>query len=134
MSCAVPDCARPRRGKWCVAHRARLERYGDVRPDIPLRPRGDINATFWPKVERRGAAECWPWTAYRDSKGYGHVSVNGATRPAHRVAYELLVRPIPDGLTIDHLCLNTGCVNPAHMEPVTASENSRRANAARRAS
>ena len=45
---------------------------------------------------------------------------------AHRFAYELLIGPIPSGLTIDHLCRNTGCVNPAHMEPVTRAENARR--------
>jgi hypothetical protein len=48
---------------------------------------------------------------------------------AHRFAYELLVGPIPDGLALDHLCLTTGCVNPAHLEPVTVAENSRRAAA-----
>ena len=42
---------------------------------------------------------------------------------AHRMIYELLVGPIPDGLEIDHLCRNRGCVNPGHMEPVTHREN-----------
>ena len=43
--------------------------------------------------------------------------------PAHRVAYELMRGPIPDGLTLDHLCRNVGCVNPDHLEPVTMKEN-----------
>jgi hypothetical protein len=36
------------------------------------------------------------------------------------------VGPIPDGLTIDHLCRTPACVNPEHMEPVTMAENIRR--------
>lgn len=45
---------------------------------------------------------------------------------AHRAVWELLVGPIDDGLQLDHLCLVTGCVRPAHLEPVTLVENMRR--------
>lgn len=70
---------------------------------------------------------CWEWqgtTRY----GYGliwaaHV---GGARLAHRMSYELYVKPIPDGLHIDHLCRNRCCINPAHLEPVTQAENNRR--------
>ncbi|MFF4531456.1 HNH endonuclease signature motif containing protein [Streptomyces sp. NPDC001407] len=51
---------------------------------------------------------------------------------AHRTAYSLMVGEVPDGLQIDHLCRNALCVNPAHLEPVTPSENIRRAVAARK--
>lgn len=125
-TCPVEDCGRPARGGWCAGHRKRWERFGDVQEHVPLRSRGDIAASFWPKVDRRSDSECWPWLAYRNAKGYGQVSVNGTVRPAHRVAYELLVGPIPADLTLDHLCRNTGCVNPVHLEPVTASENTHR--------
>jgi hypothetical protein len=50
---------------------------------------------------------------------------------AHRFAYELLVGPIPAGLTLDHLCLNKACVRPDHLEPVSLTVNIRRANARR---
>lgn len=71
---------------------------------------------------------CWEWTAALQSSGYGCTGIgNRRVGLAHRVAYELLVGPIPAGLQIDHLCRNKRCVNPAHLEPVTASENQRRA-------
>lgn len=80
---------------------------------------------FWPRVRKVDGA-CWEWIGARIAAGYG-VFWNGRLNTyAHRFAYELLVGPIPAGLTIDHLCRNTSCVNPAHMEPVTRAENNRR--------
>lgn len=87
---------------------------------------------FWAKVERRGPDECWPWLAGTD-RGWG---VFGRKRDgrwvkdyAHRIAYELAHgRPPVD--TIDHLCRNRACVNPAHLEDVPQGENARRACAA----
>lgn len=69
---------------------------------------------------------CWLWTAATNAKGYGRVAWEGHNRYAHRVVYTLLVGPIPDGLTIDHLCRVRACVNPAHMEPVTSRVNTAR--------
>src|SRR5690606_7471316 len=48
-------------------------------------------------------------------------------RYVHRVTYEAFVGPIPEGLEVDHLCRNRACCNPEHLEPVTRSENRRRA-------
>lgn len=71
-----------------------------------------------------GDQNCWPWPKYRGPAGYGRV--NHAGKPgqlAYRVAYQLLVDPVPDGLHLDHLCRVRECVNPAHLEPVTCQEN-----------
>lgn len=73
------------------------------------------------RVEPSG---CWVWTAskYRDGYGWLHGG-DGRTNRAHRLSYEEHVGPIPDGLHLDHLCRNHACVNPSHLEPVTAKVN-----------
>ena len=87
---------------------------------------------FWFKVNRHGPfpvgaphlGQCWLWTAALNSRGYGSfANGKGGSMPAHRFAYELFVGPIPDGLTIDHLCRIRSCVRPTHLEAVTNLEN-----------
>lgn len=86
---------------------------------------------FWARVAVGVDSECWPWTGLI-ANGYGMISTWLSGRRinigAHRFAYTDLVGIIPDGLTIDHLCRNTRCCNPAHMEPVTIHENVMRGN------
>lgn len=82
---------------------------------------------FWTKVDE--TATCWLWTGALDSHGYGSIAMGGE-RSAHRLAWKLLRGPIPDGLTIDHLCRVRRCVNPSHLEPVTMRVNTLRGNAA----
>jgi hypothetical protein len=84
-----------------------------------------VEDRFWSKVDKSG--ECWIWTASLDRKGYGQFAISkGQIRRAHRVAYELAVGPIPEGMEPDHLCRIHACVRPSHLEPVTHAENIRR--------
>jgi hypothetical protein len=85
-------------------------------------------ARFWGFVMQDDDSGCWPWQGALVD-GYGVLRVEGKKTKAHRFAYELLEGAIPAGLTIDHLCCNKGCVNPGHMEPVTAVENTMRGTA-----
>ena len=79
---------------------------------------------FWSKVEL--SAGCWEWLAGKNQYGYGRFSYGGKDWLAHRYAYTILVGPIPDGLQLDHLCRNRGCVRPHHLEAVEPVMNSRR--------
>lgn len=133
--CSIPDCDKPAscRG-WCRVHYARWQRHGD--PNQVTLIYGDDLARFWSKVDKRGPNECWPWLAHVDQDGYGRWRTKTSHEPAARTSYRLLVGPIPDGLQIDHVykrgCRRRDCVNPSHLEPVTAGENVRRAEPSRR--
>ena len=78
---------------------------------------------FWSQVDRRFDDQCWNWLTYKDDENYGYFFYNGMKRRAHRIAYTLIRGVIPDGLTIDHICMNRSCCNPAHMDAITIREN-----------
>lgn len=81
---------------------------------------------FWGKVSSptidKLLDECWEWTSNK-SKGYGNIWGNPSNYKAHRVAYTLVRGKLKPDLVLDHLCRNTGCVNPYHLEQVTSKEN-----------
>lgn len=70
--------------------------------------------------------KCWEWQGYITHYGYGVYGKMGYM--VHRVVYELLVRKLGPEESIDHLCRNTKCVNPNHMEVTTLTENVLRSN------
>jgi hypothetical protein len=94
-------------------------------------PRTPPTERFWSKVDQDGPVPehrpdlgpCWLWAGTEMARGYPYFKVNGRMVRAHRFAYKLLVGAIPEGLTLDHLCRVTLCVNPRHLEPVTHRVN-----------
>lgn len=83
-------------------------------------------ARFWSHAGSMRPGECWEWTGSRYPTGYGHSGtkfVPGGGGYAHRVAYLLTSGDIPARFQIDHLCRNRACVNPAHLEAVSARDN-----------
>lgn len=83
----------------------------------------DPVVAFFAKIKLDPDTGCWLWTACKDYDGYAIMTVNRKARRAHRWGYELINGRVPDGLQLDHLCRNRGCVNPKHLEPVTNREN-----------
>lgn len=74
------------------------------------------------------SGECWNWNGQAELQGkrYGRHRVFGTWHQAHRIAWLDFGRKIPNGLHMDHLCRNTRCVNPDHLDPVTQAENVQR--------
>lgn len=77
-------------------------------------------ARFWSYVDK--TPSCWIWTGWSNGR-YPGFSIGRTKVYAHRFSYELANGPIPEGMTIDHLCRNKMCVNPAHLEAVTNQQN-----------
>lgn len=136
-ACAVDQCERPLHGRGlCAMHLQRLRRRGGVPP------RPSLEERIWSKIDTSGGpVACWPWLDHRCIEGYGKFWVDRSqtSAMAHRVAYELVLGPIPVGMTIDHRChtealraglcpggrscLHRRCCNPDHLDPVTHADN-----------
>lgn len=82
---------------------------------IPLEER------LWSKVNKTD--DCWIWTGATKQFGYGQIGVDGQTKLAHRVAWELTNGQIPEGLEVCHHCDTPSCVNPAHLFLGTHEDN-----------
>jgi len=96
---------------------------------------------LWEKVDVRGPNECWLWTKVTMKHGYATIVSAGHNGPkilVHRAAWEITYGPIPDGMTVDHIChtLECGksgadcfhrrCCNPQHLKLELMADNIKR--------
>lgn len=134
-NCVIDNCTRRQHAHgWCDTHYQRWRKYGST--DLPAPPsltelRLALGRRLLSHLKQQD--DCLVWTGTVGNAGYGLISTGGRqgkTVLVHRLAYELWVGPIPEGLTIDHVrargCRSKLCCEPAHLEPVTLLENIRR--------
>lgn len=131
MTCRYEGClGKVTARKMCQKHYRRVLKYGS--PDIVHKAGGKtkpLGERFWKLVTIADPTECWVWNGLRIVGGYGLFRLSGTKAKhmvAHKMAYTLTHGSVPEGLELDHLCRNTACVNPAHLEPVTHQTNALR--------
>lgn len=84
-----------------------------------------LRRSFWTKVDMADPEGCWLWQQSTGSHGYGQTWDGITVRLAHRAAWELTNGRIPDDLTVDHVCRERRCCNPAHLRLLSNTENAR---------
>ena len=90
---------------------------------------------FWRRIKHDG--ECWIWTGAKrcgrarngNTQWYSTCTFKSKNESVHRLFYWAYKGKIAKGLELDHLCRNTLCVNPLHLEAVSHSENVKRGTA-----
>jgi len=99
-------------------------------PSEPFVVSADVSARFWSMVDKCGPDDCWLWVGPTQPpkptaiSAYGYFDLdNGRRLSAHRVSYILQNGHLLDDLVIDHLCRNSSCVMPDHLDAVTTVEN-----------
>jgi hypothetical protein len=86
-----------------------------------------VDERFWSFVKEPfdPINDCWNWQGHVNVRhGYGQFTLSRNKKlRAHRFAYEFFNGPIPEGLEVHHNCDNRKCVNPTHLELLSAREH-----------
>jgi len=118
--CSVDGCDRNiRKREWCDMHYMQLMRAGVI-TNLPVQTVAERLAAGLVRMPNG----CLEWTGVTNRGGYGRIWFNGKIVMAHRLAWELVNGPIPEGMLIRHLvCDNPPCCNVDHLRPGTQVEN-----------
>ncbi|QBP31703.1 HNH endonuclease [Mycobacterium phage Piper2020] len=134
--CSVSGCDdKVSCGGFCNKHYIRYRKFGDPHAVHGVQDKRPASERWRDRYIVDQDTGCWAWTG-RLWRGYGTISDRGVDIGAHRFVYEELIGPIPEGMTLDHLCHGRDpncagggtcphrkCVNPAHLEPVPHAVN-----------
>lgn len=130
QECSVASCRRTARCKTlCDVHYKRQLRYGDV---------GCVKRVFGKRAGYGEVAKwisnyleslpshnrCVEWPFSKNSKGYGHVKIEGSRRMAHRHVLSVVDNvDYNNEYVCAHSYHNPSCVNPIHLRWATGTEN-----------
>lgn len=121
--CSIPDCGKKAKTKsLCTIHYRRLWQYGD--PLAGRTPNGVPLAFLEEVLTGPAISACIKWPYSHDRRGYGHLRLNGRMTRATRIICEKVYgKPPQPTCHAAHLCGNSTCVNPRHLQWATAKEN-----------
>ena len=84
----------------------------------------NLNYSYWSITDRGYETPCWIWRSQSKRRdGYCRIQVNGKSVYVHIAMFNIHKGEVPLGHELDHLCNQRDCINPEHLEAVTASEN-----------
>lgn len=121
--CSIAKCGRKHYGRgWCSRHYQIWRAHGDPEGGVfEILYGATVEERFWQKVDK--TASCWEWAGSKTRKGYGNFHDGERLVPSHRYSYRLAFGEIPEGMLVDHVCHNRGCVNPDHLRLATNKQN-----------